>query len=305
MSNYIPKSNIKISNTGNKKFVYVSNKISYTGYYIETAEGKYFAGRDPLLLTQEIIPFEDIAPKTSNDNIPTPDKVATFSKNTNSKKHQALSSGTYLNLKDKKTIISTKNIPTDLDFQKGYFNRFFVNRINDVYFYEEINKKTYESILANEDKYDYKLYKVGKLKWALAGNTADKNIKQINLVSKLYDFPFLYTLFPILNEFSEPKIINNQYANPGELFYKDNPSVEYIGPYHVHPEKGPMEGATHSETPHAELIFATGSLTSTPTPITLSMDSENFETYQDTGNVNVGGTTYSGGGTSGGGGGGY
>ena len=35
------------------------------------------------------------------------------------------------------------------------------------------------------------------------------------------------------------------------------------------------------------------------------MDSENFETYQDTGNVNVGGTTYSGGGTSGGGGGGY
>ena len=85
MSNYIPKSNIKISNTGNKKFVYVSNKISYTGYYIETAEGKYFAGRDPLPLTQEIIPFEDIAPKTSNDNIPTPDKVATFSKNTNSK----------------------------------------------------------------------------------------------------------------------------------------------------------------------------------------------------------------------------
>ena len=36
---------------------------------------------------------------------------------------------------------------------------------------------------------------------------------------------------------------NNLYTEGGELYYSDG--QEYIGYYHIHPEKGPMEGPEH------------------------------------------------------------
>ena len=84
-------------------------------------------------------------------------------------------------------------------------------------------------------------------------------------------------------------------AKRGDLVYRNDPSREYIGPYHVHPEKGPMVGAVHVNAPHALLMFTSDlsptSNTSSPT----------------TGpNVQVQGTSeYSGEMTNGGGGSGY
>lgn len=44
----------------------------------------------------------------------------------------------------------------------------------------------------------------------------------------------------------------NLYANPGEFINMDT-GEEYIGPYHEHPENGPMVGAKHIKAKHARL----------------------------------------------------
>jgi hypothetical protein len=65
----------------------------------------------------------------------------------------------------------------------------------------------------------------------------------------------LINLFPILNEYSSPskKIQENLNTLGGELYYANG--SEYVGPYHIHPEIGPMVGATHKSTPHKTLYY--------------------------------------------------
>jgi len=49
----------------------------------------------------------------------------------------------------------------------------------------------------------------------------------------------------------------NLIAQPGQFVYKDNPQQDYVGPYHIHPDKGPMVGAFHQNVPHALLQYKT------------------------------------------------
>ena len=48
------------------------------------------------------------------------------------------------------------------------------------------------------------------------------------------------------------------YTNGGEFSLvkpiSTNLAYEYIGSYHIHPNKGPMEGSTHKDEPHRILI---------------------------------------------------
>ena len=63
-------------------------------------------------------------------------------------------------------------------------------------------------------------------------------------------FPDLEVLFSNLSEFNKSNVLENQMAKRGDLVYRNDPSREYIGPYHVHPEKGPMVGAEHVSYTH-------------------------------------------------------
>ena len=87
----------------------------------------------------------------------------------------------------------------------------------------------------------------------------------------------------------------NLFTRGGE--YLTEQGENYIGLYHIHPDKGPMVGAKHVSSPHSLLYRAgqsTGSLDVTPTT---QYDSS---TSPSTGG-STGGST-SGGGSSGGGG---
>lgn len=278
---YIPKSNIKISYTNSKdKFVY-ANSITeeYHGSYIETANGKYFAGTNPLKLDIEIIPKTYVNRRSTKEGLGA-NNFTVLGTSTSFKKHRVLSPLTYDLLKQKETPVIQKNIPTPLDYNKGYFYRFFLNRVNDPQYYKEINKKTFESIRDKKSNYDFNLYRTGQIKWSLAGNTYEKNKKQIKLTSQLDDFPFLHILFPLLNEYTQPRIINNQFANPGELYYLNNPEIEYVGPYHIHPEKGPMVGAQHVQEPHEQLTFASINNDVANLLQIYGIDSTNFLNYE-------------------------
>lgn len=55
------------------------------------------------------------------------------------------------------------------------------------------------------------------------------------------------------NQDDTPNLLReNLFANPGEFIIKDT-GEKYVGPYHEHPEKGPMVGAKHIQAKHARL----------------------------------------------------
>tara|TARA_Y100001973_G_scaffold34947_1_gene52660 strand:- start:291 stop:1388 length:1098 start_codon:yes stop_codon:yes gene_type:complete len=237
---YIPKSKLNIKETFGKEFRTKSDYKEYIGKYMQLSNGKLIAGIDPLN------PGPVLEPYSNGQDL--------FGKTSDVKTHRRLNPIISNKLSNHKDISFNKNVPTEEDYERGYFTRYFVKRVNEPFGYKEINKKIYDSIVQKRSAYDKNLYKVGKIKWVIKGNARKMN--GITLVKNRTRFPNLSFIYPQLNEFVRDEVVNNQFASPGELYYKDEPFREYVGPYHIHPTKGPMVGATHSNTPHERLIFA-------------------------------------------------
>ena len=110
-------------------------------------------------------------------------------------------------------------------------------------------------MIKKEFTYDHNLYEIGRLKWYIIGiNIHQKNSDEIKKVSKR--FPHVLTLFPILNEYAltdNNNIQEHLHTDGDEIYYGDGTS--YVGHYHIHPSKGPMEGATHTQEPHEALYY--------------------------------------------------
>jgi hypothetical protein len=208
----------------------------YVGSYIETSEGKYFVGTNFANKGEELIIIN---------------KLSNFGKGEDFDKYLSIKPAPYGFLKKITQIPAFKNIPTEKDYEKGYYNRYFSSRVNQQFGYKEINVKTYESIKGQQGKYDHHLYNVGLIKWAIKGNV--HQINQLTLIQNEITFPYLSYLFPLFNEFHRPDLIVQTHLNTNgeELYYADG--TEYIGSYHIHPIEGPMEGATHELKSHNKL----------------------------------------------------
>ena len=128
---YIPKSKINILNTSGGEFVLKSTNQEYIGDYIELSNGKFYAGNNSQKLDEELI-----IPLTSN-------------KLGNSRNNLI-----YSNLKPKKanflakvkTIYPTKTLPTQEDYNKGYYTRYFIKKVNEPKGYIEVNVDVFDSI---------------------------------------------------------------------------------------------------------------------------------------------------------------
>lgn len=239
MAKYIPKSKINIREAGPGEFVLQKTRKPYTGPYIETSEGKHYAGNNPQNLSVVIV-----KPKSIPNN---------FGKNRNTIKYNVLNKKTYSLLKNTKSIIPTKNIPTEDDYKLGSYKRYFIKKVNELYGYFEVDKKTYDSINAKKKEYNHPLYDVGQIVWSLVGNVKKTNKAQIFLQRE--NFSYLYVLFSKLDEFTkiEGRIIENLFTKGEELYYKDG--REYKGDYHIHPGKGPMVGSKHIPEQHETLYY--------------------------------------------------
>ena len=237
---YIPKSKLNIKETNGQEFQLISNKKAYVGRYMQLSNGKIFAGSDPLNPGGELEPI----------NVP----INNLGYSRDVRIYKALKPEISSYVGKIKDIPFSKNTPTEDNYSNGYFIRYFVKKINQNNFYKEISKEVYNSLKKKKSEYDINLYKPGQIKWALRGNV--RTINKSLILKSEKRFPNLSILYPKLDEFSRAGIVNNQFAKKGELFYKDDPNREYIGPYHIHPIKGPMVGAFHKSTPHDRLIFA-------------------------------------------------
>jgi len=231
---YIPKSKLNVLDTPGNKFILKSTGESYIGKYVELSNGKYYAGSNPLDLSEELI-------------IPlTPQKLTSN-----------LNSLTYSNLKPKKakfldkveSIYPSKSIPTEEDYERGYFNRYFAKKVNELQNYIEIDIDVFNSITQQKNQYDFRLYEVGLVTWNLKNGTRRSNFINLQLLERT--FPFVSLIFPKLDEFE--RIDGILTTQGGELYYESG--GEYIGPYHLHEGK-PMVGPTHTKEPHATLVYS-------------------------------------------------
>ena len=231
---YIPKSKVNRLNTPGGEFVIKSTNQEYAGNYIELSNGKYYVGNNPRQLGQELI-----IPLISNQLGDSDDFEIYSNLKPQTTKFQS----------QVKSVYPSKSIPTEEDYNRSYYTRYFTRKVNKPRGYMEVDIDTFNAISQRKKTYDYNLYEVGSLTWNLKNGTTTSN--SINLQILERTFPFVSIIFPKLNEFEK---IDSILTTPGgELYYEDG--REYIGPYHVH-EGAPMVGAEHTEEPHATLYYS-------------------------------------------------
>ena len=189
MARYIPKSKVSILQTPGNKFVIASTNQPYQGSYMELSDGSYFAGNNPQKPGEELIIKKPLA--------------INFESGENNDLYIKLKENIYNNLSKTISIPVSKPKPTAKDYDRGYFTRYFCKRANNQFDYIEIDKKTYNVLVSKDPKYDFNLYEVGNIKWALS-DTPTKTVNQINrnnINLKANIYPFLIILFDDLSEY--------------------------------------------------------------------------------------------------------
>ena len=250
---FIPKSQISVKLANIGEFQFKLSEEPFIGAYIETSKGKRYAGTNNFQIGKEITPVPNLPTLKEQGN------------NIDIQKFNIMKKGIKDFLSNTKPIPSMKKYPSESDYIKGFFTRYFLRRINGRG-YQEIDKEVYNSIKGKDKTYDHNLYEIGSIKWNLKGNIFKLNALALKKLERKWKS--ISYLFPIFDEFARDAFKNQEglYTEGGELYYGD--STEYIGDYHVHTTKGPMKGAYHTETDHPKLYY-TNEL---PTPPNMSYE---------------------------------
>ena len=164
---YYPKSQIKTNlYTNGEEFVFLSNNQPYTGYYYKISTGKYFSGKTPddkpnfELITPQALPFVPTSPSSNPVNY----SVLTDTFNPINSEYNRL------NPTPEILITPSYNSPTPTiqDYQIGEFRRYFCKKANEIS-YLEIDKNTYDKLIAKDPQYTWQLYVPFNLPWKLTG----------------------------------------------------------------------------------------------------------------------------------------
>jgi hypothetical protein len=173
--------------TNGEEYVNSVTKETYVGYYFKTSKGEYFTGRNTSDKPNiPLIPFVDhglIVDSRANDN-----SVSFYNLEDNDVMFYLL-----LNNKTQKEIYtSLPSIPTynptspsQQDYQIGEFRRYFCKKTNDL-IYLEINKDTYDKLIAKDPQIEYSLYLPFNISWQITGDKqqvarTNKNIVELTM----------------------------------------------------------------------------------------------------------------------------
>lgn len=286
---YFPSSQIETDLHTEGGFLrYVSTQEEYAGNYFRTSTGKFYTGKNPKdtpTVELELIPnqseeyFEinnqpELIPETlvdefnPNDSDTPPGNYSFFTLPENYTRVSKLSFGV-----NPLPPLSTYPTPTESDYEFGVLQRYFLRKINEPIFLE-VDKFTYDKYRDKDKNVMYKLYFPFSFTWEITGNNRDKaatiNKNILTLKEKRLGIPGLVNYFKgKYDEFyKSPDIEENLYTDGTEYKIRGTGQV-YKGPYHIHPDKGPMVGAKHIRRKHDYLdpitqAPTTGSSTYTP-----------------------------------------
>ena len=258
---YIPKSQIKDNLfTPGGEWFYVSNNSPYIGFYYQLANGKAYTGK-----TQNDPPNKEIyqsIPIVSSETTPNSVEISTKIVEYNQDWEGSNDLRIYGILKDtdynllKSLPQYSQEFPTPEDYEKGMFIRYFLCKINQLE-YLEINKQTYDNINTKNNVWVWENYIPFTLDWYIKGDidrVFNNNKGSIFIKEKELNKKDLkkYLGKEYLEYFKYPKS-SNLTTTGGELITSSG--QDYVGSYHIHPNQGPMEGATHIQGAHARLFY--------------------------------------------------
>ena len=150
-------------------------------------------------------------------------------------------------------------IITNKEIKKGELSRFLVlkNNTEEVF---EINEDQFKSYKKASNPYNLN-FTVAKCTWFITGpiysiygptnmplqqGLYERNKIQANLI--LSDIPKMKPALENLLQYTTPNPDSNLYSDGSSLYLPDG--QPYVGNFHVHPTKGPMAGAIHSQYNH-------------------------------------------------------
>lgn len=175
---YYPKSQITTDlYTNGNEFIIKNSSKPYVGYYWKNSIGKFFTGKNP-----QNTPCEELIKNVNNNN--NSNINLTYSKIDNPFSE-------YVKIKNINTSLQKEipyyipEYPSEQDYVKGEFNRYFCKKTNE-YFYIEINKDLFNKLKNKDPKIEFTLYQPFYINWKLTGNKEDtynlnKNTVEYNM----------------------------------------------------------------------------------------------------------------------------
>jgi hypothetical protein len=197
---YYPKSQIQENlHTNGGELKPFNSEKEYKGFYFKTSNGEIFSGKNPE--DKPNIPLEMVSP--SSNELSSPSSGINFSNKKvikfTSNESEPIANNYYV-VNDayykSKSIpqnrgeaprkpIQSKPTPTEEDYQKGTFKRFFVKKSNQNLFIE-VNEDEYELFKIKNPKVQCNLYVPIELPWNLTGDRIEVFNKNKSL-SHLYE----------------------------------------------------------------------------------------------------------------------
>ena len=261
---YYPKSQIKTNLfTNGDEYVYYNTNNEYSGSYFITGNGKVFTGKnpnnkpnDPLsAISENLNGFQQLS--SEQEDLPISYNVI------NDSYYWAKGISTTINNPVPSPPIQILPSPTTKEYEIGEIQRYFTSKINEIK-YVEINEAQFTSFKNNESNVQSSLYSTFQLPWVITGNRSrayNVNMKTVNRIItnfKLQGFKSYFKgRYDQLFKYTPQE---NLYTEGGEFKSISNGKT-YKGYYHLHPEKGPMEGRQHTIESHSVLLPISGSNT--------------------------------------------
>lgn len=147
---YIPKSQYDIKHTNGGELYNPLTGEEYKGDYIQYGQ-KYFAGNT---ITNLKIKLKKI---DSEENL--------VLVNTRNFLYNQLNTKTYKKLKKRSNPVASRPKPTEKDYEKGVWKRYFCQRVNNLDQFFELDIEGYKKLTSGE--YDNFIYRSGEIMWSL------------------------------------------------------------------------------------------------------------------------------------------
>lgn len=252
---YVPKNMIN-SNlyTNGGEFIDPSTGKYYQGYYHQYYSGEIFSGKDSTDANRKRLSSAPPISKQAQNNVyPT-------KQNLDYQKAKPIDQELYkFGLKPE----AYYPIPTDIDYRKGAFVRYFAkSRNQNPPVIIEIDKDTHDDLRSQSGKYNYALWSVAFLWWKITGPIYDSKDEFGVLKAGIYntnerivnktnqEFRGIKGYLSNLIQFApkpDLELVSNLYATTGQLTVKlDNSNYE--GYYHLMADGTIMDGATHNQS---------------------------------------------------------